>query len=247
MPELSDADLRFVLEHLQPPFNTKEGYRDYFLPKIQYHRALCTTVIAKVKKVLEPLKRQFGHRFFYRIDDSNTSKSLESIIDKIRRGEQANTKNEITIKNFAETMTDLARFRIVCNFLADMEKISQALRKSEELNEHFTFDVKDTTKVRPKDRKSGERSIKLILGYKKSPGLFLEIQVMTQLAEAWDKKDHFLVYEIRRRAPESDEENFPDFLDAKMHAMSELLNVADNYFDDLRQTRENALGDKEAS
>jgi len=59
-------------------------------------------------------------------------------------------KNEITIKNFAETMTDLARFRIVCNFLADMEKISQALRKSEELNEHFTFDVKDTTKVRPK-------------------------------------------------------------------------------------------------
>ncbi len=87
----------------------------------------------------------------------------------------------------------------------------------------------------------------MILGYKKSPGLFLEIQVMTQLAEAWDKKDHFLVYEIRRRAPESDEENFPDFLDAKMHAMSELLNVADNYFDDLRQTRENALGDKEAS
>ena len=247
MSKLSDADLRFVRENLPPPHNTEERYRDYFLPKIQKHRTLCTPIIAKVKKILEPLKEQFGHRFFYRIDETNTSKSPESIIDKIRRGELKNPEDEITIQNFAEKMTDLARFRIVCNFLGDVEKISRALRESQELNEHFAIDVKDTTKLRPKERKSGERSIKLIMKYKKSPDLFLEIQIMTQLAEAWDKKDHFLVYEIRRRAPEKDDENFPDFLDAKMHAMSELLNVADNYFDDLRQTRESALDDKETS
>ena len=65
---------------------------------------------------------------------------------------------------------------------------------------------------------------------------------MTQLQEAWDKKDHFLVYEKRRNEPERDEENFPDFLDAKMFAMSELLYVADQYFEQLRKTEEDDTG-----
>lgn len=53
---------------------------------------------------------------------------------------------------------------------------------------------------------------------------------MTQLQEAWDKKEHFLVYEQRRRAPERYEENLQDYLDSKMFAMAELLYVADHYF-----------------
>ncbi len=74
--------------------------------------------------------------------------------------------------------------------------------------------------------------------YNKHPGLFLEIQVMTQLSESWDKKDHFLVYEVRRRFPDKEDKNFPDYLDAKMNAMAELLYVADNYFEALRASRE---------
>jgi ppGpp synthetase/RelA/SpoT-type nucleotidyltranferase len=81
--------------------------------------------------------------------------------------------------------------------------------------------------------------------YKKIPGLFLEIQVMTQLEEAWDKKDHFLVYEKHRQAPDKDDEYFSDFLDAKMLAMSELLYIADNYFDELRASREDKDIDEE--
>ena len=61
---------------------------------------------------------------------------------------------------------------------------------------------------------------------------------MTQLQEAWDKKDHFLVYEKRRAEPESDEDNFPDFMDSKMFAMSELLFIADQYFEILRGATE---------
>ena len=64
---------------------------------------------------------------------------------------------------------------------------------------------------------------------------------MTQLEEAWDKKDHYLVYERRRKEPERDEENFPDFLDAKMFAMSELLYVADQYFEQLRSVEEDGM------
>jgi ppGpp synthetase/RelA/SpoT-type nucleotidyltranferase len=61
---------------------------------------------------------------------------------------------------------------------------------------------------------------------------------MTQLSESWDKKDHFLVYEVRRRFPDKEDKNFPDYLDAKMNAMAELLYVADNYFEALRASRE---------
>ena len=77
-----------------------------------------------------------------------------------------------------------------------------------------------------------------MLEYKKRPGLFIEIQVMTQLQEAWDKKDHFLVYEKRRASSEKDEEIFPDYLDVKMFATAELLFIADEYFEQLRNARE---------
>ncbi len=121
----------------------------------------------------------------------------------------------------------------------DVKIVEEAICQSEKLNQKFNIKHESTIDQRPKLRKSGENGqVKFVLEYKNQPGLFLEIQVMTQLQEAWDKKDHFLVYETRRRDPESDEENFSDFLDAKMNAMSELLYVADNYFEDLRSSRE---------
>lgn len=136
-------------------------------------------------------------------------------------------------------MTDLVRFRIVCNFLSDVRKVADTITASKKVNEYFLVEKKDSLELRPSQRKSGERSIKFILEYKNRRGLFLEIQVMTLLQEAWDKKDHFLVYETHRLEPGDDGRNFPDYLDAKLFAMSELLYVADNYFDDLRNSREN--------
>jgi ppGpp synthetase/RelA/SpoT-type nucleotidyltranferase len=135
-------------------------------------------------------------------------------------------------------MTDLARFRIVCNFLSDVDKVAEAIRTSEELTNAFNIKQESSIFLRPKNRKSGGRSIKFVLELKNQLGLFLEIQVMTQLQEAWDKKDHFLVYEQRRKFPDKDEEIFPDFLDAKMFSTAELLFVADDYFEQLRRARE---------
>ncbi|EFK09054.1 conserved hypothetical protein [delta proteobacterium NaphS2] len=56
-----------------------------------------------------------------------------------------------------------------------------------------------------------------------------------------NRRMSLLVYEKRRLEPDKDEKNFPDFLDSKMFAMSELLYVADNYFDELRTTREESI------
>ena len=241
--QLCDDDIRFIKKHFPGPYNTPETFGDYLLPKIQHHDTLCSAVIAEVKKsILPPLLKKYHYRFFCRIDADHKIKQPSSIIDKIMRSSESGTGKAVsescTLDNFTTTMQDLARFRIVCNFLHDVDEVTEALKNSNILKRMFRIDIKTTMKLHPGSRKSAERSVKFILGHKDHPDLFLEIQVMTQLSESWDKKDHFLVYEVRRRFPDKEDENFPDYLDAKMHAMAELLYVADNYFEALRASRE---------
>jgi len=230
---LSEDQLRFIQEKIPEPYNTPERFGEYFSTKIQLHNTLCTLVIAEVKnKMLLPLLKKYSYRFFCRIDSDHQTKQPASIIDKIIR------EKGYTLENFTTTMKDLVRFRVVCNFIKDVKEVAEAIERSEVLNKTFNIKTDNTIDRHPKERKSAERSVKLILKNIKNPGLFLEIQVMTQLSEAWDKKDHFLVYELRRRHPGKEADNFPDYLDSKMYAMGELLYVADNYFEALRESRE---------
>ncbi len=241
--QLCHKDIRFIEKHFPVPYNTPETFSNYLVSKIQQHDTLCTAVIAEVKTtILPPLFKKYPYRFFCRIDADHKIKQPSSIIDKIIRSSESGigkaAHEPYTLDNFTTNMKDLARFRIVCNFLHDIEEVVRALNNSAVLNKRFHIEKKTTIDLHPGSRKSGERSVKLILEYKKQPGLFLEIQVMTQLSESWDKKDHFLVYEVRRRFPGKEDDNFPDYLDAKMQAMGELLYVADNYFEALRASRE---------
>jgi ppGpp synthetase/RelA/SpoT-type nucleotidyltranferase len=246
MTVLTETDRAFIREHLPPPHNTPEGYEEFILSKIQVHDVLCTATKASVTKLIDPLVQQHRHRFFCRIDDSHQQKSAASIVEKIRRSQTKKASLEepepvrYDFSNFAEKMTDLARFRIICNFLHDVELVENEIEHSQELSEAFKIQKASSINLRPRLRKSGERSVKFTLEHCARQGLFLEIQVMTQLEEAWDKKDHFLVYEKRRVSPERDEENFPDFMDSKMFAMSELLFIADQYFELLRSSEEEA-------
>lgn len=242
---LTPQQITFINTHIPPPHNTPESYEKFIEQRLGPHKVLLTTLMQTVRSLLFPIQRRYRRRFVCRIDDSNQVKNPASIIDKILRS-QKNRPNQgnasasgYTIDNFDTTMTDLVRFRIVCNFLSDVREVADIITASVTMAEYFRVEKKDSLELRPSQRKSGERSIKFILEYKKKKGLFLEVQVMTLLQEAWDKKDHFLVYERHRIEPGEDERNFPDYLDAKLFAMSELLYVADNYFDDLRNSREN--------
>jgi ppGpp synthetase/RelA/SpoT-type nucleotidyltranferase len=242
---MKKEDIEFIQNNVPPPFNTIEKFEEFFRRKLQMHSVLCTTTIATMKQVLALLITEHANRFFCRIDDSHSLKSPESIIEKIRRSQSAYQEKKekgesldppFGVYDFDKKMTDLARFRIVCNFLSDLQKVSDRIKNNEKIKDFFEVDEKETINLHR--RTSGERSIKFILEYKSRPGLFIEIQIMTQLQEAWDKKDHYLVYEKRRINPKGVEENFPTYLDSKMFAMAELLYVADNYFDQLRREEE---------
>jgi ppGpp synthetase/RelA/SpoT-type nucleotidyltranferase len=236
---MQDEDIEFIKKNLPLPFNTLERFEEFFRPKLQKHGALCSTMVMAVKEILRPLIEKRSNRFFCRIDDSHTLKSPASIVEKIRKSRKPGSEIKTVessepydLNNFTSKMTDIARFRIVCNFLSDVERAARQIRQSEKIQSFFN--VEETSTINLHKRASGERSIKFILEYKSKPGLFIEIQIMTQLQEAWDKKDHYLVYEKRRSSSKDDHENFPTYLDSKMFAMAELLYVADSYFDQLR-------------
>ena len=243
---LNSEIVQFIKKRLLPPYNSIENYERFFMPYLQFHSALCTTTIATLNQILVPLIEAHSERFFCRVDDSHPIKSPVSVIEKILRSEkearekqadEKETSTEYDLANFYTSMTDLARFRIVCNFLTDVEEVSHSIEQSKDIENFFVlYEISNT--IRQHKRKSGERSIKIVLKQIRPPNLFLEIQIMTQLQEAWDKKDHYLVYEKRRSSSHSADVNFPTYLDEKMFAMAELLYVADDYVDMLRKEEE---------
>jgi ppGpp synthetase/RelA/SpoT-type nucleotidyltranferase len=207
---------------------------------------------ARIETVLTELERQLPEierpRLFYRWDPSHNLKSPESILDKIARDwdPTAATAPKIGFDDFHTAMDDLARFRIVVNFLSDAEKVcskledpykcspadlvslspgQQALHREFALHNHS---LEDSILRAPEKRVSGERCRKGIFSPHSNRGLKVEIQIQTMLQEAWDKKDHFLIYEPRRRGEPIDGAD-----SIEIYAMSELLYVADLTFDRL--------------
>lgn len=155
-------------------------------------------------------------------------KSIESIAEKIER-------EEYNISDFENVMPDIFRFRIACNYLSDVRKLVKKIRNSKKISDTFTIDpdedkivdmrVKEPTKVK------GVRCH--VFGFKvkdTSDCPKLELQIMTMLQEAWDKKDHYLIYEPERKGIKVSSEG-----KLKMQAMSELLYVADEFFDSIRK------------
>lgn len=108
----------YISNNLPEPHNTPKSAEKYINDKIQAHGTLCTAVVAEVEKILFPLKKKYANRFLYRVDTGHKLKSPTGIIEKIiRENKQLGPDEpEYTIENFNCRITDLARFRIVCNF-----------------------------------------------------------------------------------------------------------------------------------
>ena len=191
-----------------------------------------------VKKHKNNNKNGHKERFICRLDTSNKKKSWYSIAEKLWRDSQTED-SKYNLDNFNVTMKDLIRLRIVCNFLSDIEGFKTILIEdynNDELKQQaFTIEnISDTIKQHPSDRKSGHRSVKYLLSSTEFQGVSLELQIMTLFQEAWDQKDHYLIYERRRMNPDNDNENFPEFEDELVHDMGGSLYVLDTLFNEIK-------------
>lgn len=187
-------------------------------------------------------------RFVYRLDTTQRTKQPSSIITKMCRIiKDTKDKNPawLTYKDNAEAfldhflyteLSDVARFRIVCNYISDVRHLGEYLRNSPKLRAQIPlFDPERDYKDRIDDlelreRAQGHRAIHLSLPFKIEERVVrVEVQLMTMLQEAWDKKDH-PIYEKRRIGRE-----IPPSAQIKLRAMSDLLYVADEFSDTLWQ------------
>ncbi|MEW6620849.1 MAG: hypothetical protein AB1422_16190 [bacterium] len=183
----------------------------------------------EIKEIEKGLK---VNRFVAKIENKDTPqmqiKSPTSIIDKIKR-------SKYTIENPFCEFPDIFRDRIICNYLSDAKKINQRLKESEKIAQRFEIvEKKDTIyekRMKKPTKVKGIRAYYLVFKSKEKPECpKIEIQIMTMLAWAWDKKDHYLIYE-----PEREKRKVSPVGKIKMNAMSELLYVADEFFDILQR------------
>jgi hypothetical protein len=142
-------------------------------------RAAVTTLVARVQPILRDVEEEVGQageqRLVARIDLGNVTKSATSILEKmVRAWKEPDEAPPVHFDNFTRKLDDLGRFRIVTNFLSDVERIAerlaaayhprQALSDAQRaLGEDYrlhedTFE--DKVLLHPRDRNKGERCFK---------------------------------------------------------------------------------------
>jgi ppGpp synthetase/RelA/SpoT-type nucleotidyltranferase len=165
-------------------------------------------------------------------------KVLKSWLDHGERKKASSEKNTPTPskrhhpQKFLLTVPDIVRFRIVCNYLKDLRFVDKRLQTFIENDSRLHAESReDHIAVHYPGSRVGHRAVEYTVRFKGMGVQFLfEVQIMTQLQHAWDKKDHHLIYEYVR-AGKGD--RIPVHLKNRMTAMSELLYMADIVFDEL--------------
>jgi len=178
------------------------------------HRYVATALIARVAPLLVDAFSA-TERFVYRLDVSHIIKSPASILEKMARSWEGPVGPRVGFDNLYE-LKDLGRFRIVASFLSDAKAVRQSLeapfdaRRSasltpleRSLHDEFMLSqnrFEDLIALAPGHRDSGERCFKgsFIPRRPEHSAYRIEVQIMTSFMEAWDKKEHVLVYEPRR-------------------------------------------------
>lgn len=193
-------------------------------------------IARELQRIVEPHQQkimQTENRFFAELDPHEDFwvKEPFSIADKIRRNWESGP-DRYTFDTYLTDMEDLIRFRILCNYLVDLDTVVDILKGAlPKAGLKIRSKPKDKIRLRPEQRVGGHRAIHFVCVFDGDDRPFLfEIQVMTLLAAAWDKKDHELIYRRKRNGEEVPVEH-----EMKSFAASELLFVADDYLNVLRK------------
>lgn len=115
-------------------------------------------------------------------------KSVPSIIEKLKRRDL-----DLTVESIEENLNDVAGIRVICSFVQDVYKLSEALLKQDDIT---LIEKKDYIK-NPKP--NGYRSLHLIIEVpifleKEKRHMKVEIQLRTIAMDCWATLEHQLRY-----------------------------------------------------
>ena len=188
----------------------------------------------------------FQDRFVVGLDISHSTKSAEEILGKMVRNwlsEDRPDNPSLNRSNYKTSLEDAIRLRYEVNFLEDGNRLCQMISldsRNRVTNLYRMLELKDE-KCNVHDplpeRKKGERSWKFLFVHRATK-YRVELQICTQLQVAWDKKDHFLIYERTRKGIE-----VPRGDVILMKHVSDQLYVVDRQLDELREKIQSELGE----
>ncbi len=150
-------------------------------------------------------------------------KTISSILEKAQ-------KKQIALEDMEEKVEDIAGIRIICQFVEDIQKVVEIIKKRTDMRIKSEKDY--ITNMKP----SGYRSYHLIIYYtvqtlKGTKELQVEIQIRTLAMNFWSTIEHSLQYKYKQNMPEHIRDRLTKAADAIIILDQEMSSVRDEIMD----------------
>jgi len=150
-------------------------------------------------------------------------KTISSILEKSQ-------KKNFDLEGFADKIDDIAGIRIICQFVEDIYKVVDIIKKRSDMR------IKSEKDYINKMKKSGYRSFHLIVYYnvetlKGTRELQVEIQIRTLAMNFWATIEHSLQYKYKQNMPEHIRERLTSAAEAILILDREMSVVRDEIMD----------------
>lgn len=150
-------------------------------------------------------------------------KTISSILEKTQ-------KKEISLDHFEDKIEDIAGIRIICQFVEDIYKVVDIIKKRSDMRIKSEKDYIENMK------ESGYRSYHIIVYYnvetlKGTKELQVEIQIRTLAMNFWATIEHSLRYKYKQNMPENIRERLSSASEAILILDREMSSVRDEIMD----------------
>jgi putative GTP pyrophosphokinase len=150
-------------------------------------------------------------------------KTISSILEKAQ-------KKNLELTHFEEKIDDIAGIRIICQFVEDIYKVVDIIKKRSDMR------IKNEKDYINNMKKSGYRSYHLIVYYavetlKGKKELQVEIQIRTLAMNFWATIEHSLQYKYKQNMPEHVRERLTSAAEAILILDREMSVVRDEIMD----------------
>lgn len=164
-------------------------------------------------------------------------KKISSILEKAQ-------KKKIEMEDIEEKIEDIAGIRIICQFVEDINKVADIIRKRDDM------EIKEEKDYITNSKPSGYRSYHIIIYYtvqtlKGAKRLQAEIQIRTLAMNFWATIEHSLQYKYKQNIPSHIRERLLNAADAILVLDREMSSVRDEIMDSQNsfQVKANTVSD----
>ena len=181
------------------------------------YRSALKVAVTQMEILDEEFAGLYDHSPIHHIE--HRIKSLDSIIDKLRRRGLA-----LTIDNIYAHIQDVAGIRVICNYLDDIRYLRRLLTRTE------SFKVIREVDYIKEPKESGYRSLHLVVEVpivisEGTLNLPVEIQLRTIAMDMWASLEHELRYKSDRTFGEREQQRLKLCSDAIFEIDREMQNI----------------------